>query len=40
LTRFGIAESDLPGFVAGASNKNNPVPLTDGEIAALLRACL
>ena len=43
LSAFGIAESDIPAIVAdsrGSSMKTNPIALTDGEIAEILRASM
>jgi alcohol dehydrogenase len=43
LSAFGIAEADIPAVVAdsrGSSMKTNPILLTDGEIAEILRASL
>ena len=43
LSSFGIAVSDIPAIVAdsrGSSMKTNPIALTDGEIAEILRASL
>ncbi len=43
LLDFGVTEADIPRLVAnsrGSSMKTNPIVLTDGEIGALIRACL
>ena len=43
LSSFGITASDIPAIVAdsrGSSMKTNPIALTDGEIAEILRASL
>jgi alcohol dehydrogenase len=43
LSVFGITESSIPALVAdshGSSMKTNPIPLTDDEIASILRASL
>lgn len=40
LTHYGLAEADIPRIVAnsrGSSMKTNPIILTDGEIAEILR---
>ena len=43
LADFGVTPRDLPGLVAesrGTSMRTNAIPLADGEIAAILAACL
>ena len=43
LSAYGVTEADIPAVLAdsrGSSMKTNPVVLTDGEIAELIRARL
>ncbi len=43
LSGFGITEPSIPAIVAdsrGSSMKTNPIPLTDDEIASILRASM
>ncbi len=44
LSTYGIRESDIPGLVAKSKNassmKGNPIPLTDDELATILRLAL
>jgi alcohol dehydrogenase len=40
LSAFGITQRDVEAIVAGAGNKNNPVPLDRGQIADIVLARL